>query len=99
MLSAVFGFFTHVAVNRRPNAMDRILGPGNRRAEVRFNFACQVLPPIIGAVRLYEEVNDTALMDINRAMGLALALMVIFGLLRTINLTPRGGAEHRIAPA
>ena len=79
--------------------MDRILGPGNRRAEVRFNFACQVLPPIIGAVRLYEEVNDTALMDINRAMGLALALMVIFGLLRTINLTPGDRAGHRIAPA
>ncbi len=99
VLSAVFAFFTHVAVNRRPNAMDRILGPGNRRAEVRFNFACHVLPPIIGAVRLYEEVNDTALMDINRAMGLALALMVIFGLLRTINLTPGGGAGHRTAPA
>lgn len=88
-LTGIFAFFTRVSINRRPNVMDRILGPGNRRTEARFNFACQLLPPVIGAVRLYEEVNDTALMDINRAMFLALALMVIFGLLRTIHLPAR----------
>ena len=94
-LTAAFAAFTRYAVNRRPNAMDRILGPGNRRAEVRFNFACHLLVPIIGAVRLYEEVTGTELVNINRAMFLALALIIIFGLLRTIHLTP---APRRPAP-
>jgi hypothetical protein len=99
-LTAIFALFTRTTVNRRANVMDRVLGPGNRRAEVRFGFFCQLLPPIVGAIRLYEEVNDTMLLDINRTMGLALAAVITLGLLRTINLTPgSGGTSHRIAAA
>jgi hypothetical protein len=42
----------------------------------------QSIPPVAGGVRLYEEVADTVVFDINRAMQLALALFVTFGLLR-----------------
>src|SRR5690606_11098153 len=50
-LTAIFALFTRTTVNRRANVMDRVLGPGNRRAEVRFGFFCQLLPPIVGAIR------------------------------------------------
>ena len=81
-LSGLFFLGTVGTIVRRPNAMDRIFGPGNRRGEVRYTFSMQLLPPIIGAVRLYEEVTNTIVFDINRTMQLCIALFTIYGLLR-----------------
>lgn len=76
-LSVFFHFAAVAAVARRPNAMDRVFGPPYRRKEVHLAFSMQLLPPIIGAVRLYEELADTIVFDINRAMQLGLVLMII----------------------
>ena len=81
-LTPAFAFFVRLGVNRAPNSLDRVLGPRFRAGEVRYGFAMHLLPPIIGAVRLYEEVTDTALVDINRAMHLGVALIVTVWVLR-----------------
>jgi len=52
-IRCVFQFFVHgffflmtlIAVHRKPDGMDRILGPGYRRGTGRLGFAAQVLPP------------------------------------------------------
>jgi hypothetical protein len=81
VLSVVFHLGTRAMVVRRSNVMDRILGPANRAWEVRLTFSTQILPPIIGALRLYEEVTATQLLDLSRAMQIALAGFLGFWLL------------------
>jgi len=86
-LSAVFYFGTAVSVGRKPNVFDRIFGPTYRHWEVRITFSTQILTPIVGAVRLYEEVYDTHLLDASRALQLILASFITYWLLR-ISLLP-----------
>ena len=81
-LCGVFTFFVRVAVTRPPQVMDRIFGPAFRAGEVRFAFAQQLLPPVIGAWRLYEEVANTVLMDVSRAMHLGVAFLITAWALR-----------------
>lgn len=76
VLSGFFYWATGIAVHRRPNIMDRIYGPDYRPWEVRLTFSTQFLPPIIGALRLYEEVNHVFLFDMSRATQLFLALYI-----------------------
>ena len=77
-LSGFFFMVTRAMVARRTNAMDRIFGPSYRPWEVRMTFSTQILPPIVGAVRLYEEVTGTQLFDISRAMQLSLAALIAY---------------------
>jgi hypothetical protein len=81
-LSPVFEFFVRLAVNRPPHAMDRIFGPTFRVSEVRIGFAMHLLPPPVGLVRLYEQIAGTELVDVNRALHLGVAMIVIAGALR-----------------
>jgi hypothetical protein len=87
VLSGFFYFATAISVGRKPNVFDRIFGPRYRHWEVRITFSTQILTPIIGAVRLYEEVNNTHLLDISRAIQLILASFITYWLLR-ISLLP-----------
>ncbi len=82
-LSAFFFVATNAAVNRRPTAVDRVFGPAMRRTEVRVGFGMQLLPPLVGAVRLYEALTATIVFDVNRAMQLALVGSVAFIFLLT----------------
>lgn len=100
-LSGFFWLATSFAVGRRPNALDRLFGPDNRRGEVLLTFSTQFLPPVIGAVRLYEELANVIVFDINRAMFLGLALYVAAWALwiarQTAQILPRdGGAVHEL---
>lgn len=76
MMPAIVFFLAMVGVNRRPGALDRILGPAYRRFEVRYAFGLLLIPPVAGAVRLYEEVAATELTATNRLMHLAIPLLV-----------------------
>jgi uncharacterized protein (TIGR03435 family) len=76
-MPVIFFFVVQLGVNRRPGAMDRIIGPTYRRFEVRFAFGLQLIPPIGGAVRIYEEVAATTLTDVNRLMHLAIPFMIV----------------------
>jgi hypothetical protein len=62
--------------------MDRIFGPTFRVSEVRIGFAMHLLPPPVGLVRLYEQIAGTELVDVNRALHLGVAMIVIAGALR-----------------
>ena len=78
-LAVVLGtvvFFISFSVRRPPHAMDRLFGPAYRADEVRFAFSLLLLIPLGGAVRLYEELNNTTVTDLNRLMHLAVALLV-----------------------
>lgn len=78
VVSGVFLFFVVTAVRRRPEAMDRILGPSYRRTEVRAAFAAQLLPLPNGINRLYEQVASTSTSDtLDRLMHLGLVLLVV----------------------
>ena len=94
VLSGFFYFGTAISVARKPNVFDRIFGRSYRQWEVRITFSTQILTPIIGAVRLYEEVNNVHLLDISRALQLSLASFITYWLLR-ISLLPidKGGAQ------
>ena len=81
-LSPAFEFFVRLAVNRPPYVMDRIFGPKFRASEVRIGFAMHLLPPLVGVVRLYEQVAGTELVDLNRAMHLGVAMIVTAWALR-----------------
>ena len=102
-LSFFFWLATRYAVGHRPNAMDRLFGSDYRRGEVWLSFSTQLLTPMIGAVRLYEELADVFVFNINRAMFLGLALYIALWLLWTTWLTalksPRGGAAEEIPQA
>jgi hypothetical protein len=80
-LSGFFFLATRAMVARRANVLDRIFGPAHRTWEVRITFSTQLLPPMIGALRLYEEVAATQLLDLSRAAQLALAVFLTFWLL------------------
>ena len=82
VLSGFFFMVTRAMVARRANAMDRIFGPGYRPWEVRMTFATQILPPIVGAMRLYEEVTGTQLFDMSRAVQLLLAAFIAYWVIR-----------------
>ena len=89
ILFALSGFFyvgTMASVIRRPNVMDRIFGPAYRQGEVRYVFSMQILPPVVGALRLYEEVADTHLLDLSRMMQLFLAVFILYAFLRVARL-------------
>jgi hypothetical protein len=94
-MTPAFAFFVRLGVNRAPHSLDRLLGPRFRAGEVRFGFAMHLLPPVIGAVRLYEEVTNTLFVDINRAMHLGVALIVTVWVLRLVaySTTSAGGGE------
>ncbi len=92
VLPTLLFVMTKVAVNRRPSAIDRIFGPAYRRAEVRIGFAMQLIPPIGGAVRLYEEIAGTHLIDLNRFLHVGVALVVVSWALRFAVL-PRRPAD------
>jgi hypothetical protein len=94
-LTPAFAFFVRLGVNRAPHSLDRLLGPRYRMGEVRYGFAMHLLPPVIGAVRLYEEITNTVLVDINRAMHLGVALIVTVWALRlvTYSTTSAGDGE------
>lgn len=98
-LSVFFWLGTRFAVGRRPNVMDRLFGPDYRRGEVWLTFSTQLLPPIIGGVRLYEELADVKVFGINRAMFLGLALFISAWLLwivwQTVRHVPRDGEGVR----
>ena len=81
-LSGFFFIVTRAMVARRANAMDRIFGPGYRPWEVRMSFSTQILPPIVGAMRLYEEVTGTHLFDMSRAIQLLLAAFIAYWVIR-----------------
>jgi hypothetical protein len=77
VISGVFLVFVLTAVRRRPGAMDRILGPGYRRTEVRAAFAGQLLPLPNGIARLYEQVAGAPSDNYDRYMHLGLVLLVV----------------------
>ena len=82
-LSGFFFWATRAMVARRANALDRIFGAAHRTWEVRLTFSTQLVPPMIGALRLSEEVAGTATQywDLSRAEQLALAVFLTFWLL------------------
>ena len=94
-VNPVLGFFVRLGVNRAPNVMDRLFGPTFRSNEVRFGFAMQLLPPLVGLVRLYEEVMHTELVDLNRAMHLGVATLVTAWVLRFAIYHPTVGDDRR----
>jgi len=101
-LSGFFFIATRAIVARRSNAMDRIFGPSYRPWEVRMTFSTQVLPPIVGAIRLTEEVTGTQLFDISRAIQLLLAAFIAYWLVRVAMLPidhDGVGLAHRLAEA
>jgi len=67
---------SQVGVNRRPGTLDRILGPGFRAREMRLGFFAHVIPPAVGAVRLYEEVAATQMMDTLRVLHLVVSAFI-----------------------
>jgi hypothetical protein len=83
-LSMAFEFFARLAVNRPPHVMDRMFGSKFRVSEVRIGFAMHLLPPVVGLVRLYEQVAGTELVDLNRAMHLGVAMLVTAWALRFV---------------
>ncbi|GEM_PF-1329747 len=98
-LSAFFWFTARIAVMRRANVMDRVFGADFRRWEVRYTFSMQALTPIVGALRLYEEVHDVALLDMSRAIQLFMALFITYGLLRMARLPLNPDAQSPAAIA
>lgn len=95
-LSAFFFIVARAMVARRANVMDRVFGPSYRRWEVRWAFSANFLTPLVGAVRLYEEVNNVFLFDMNRAMQLFLALYITYALLRISLLRVDPGARSGV---
>jgi hypothetical protein len=76
-ISAVFACFVVYAVWRRPAAIDRILGSGFRRTEVRVAYVMQLLPLVNGAARLYEQVTAMSLDGLDRLLHLGVVLVVL----------------------
>jgi hypothetical protein len=94
VISLAFAFFLRVSVKRPPHVMDRIFGPVFRADEVRFTFGLQLLPPLTGAVRLYEEVANVVLVDVNRAMHLGVALVIVVWVLRLTRYSSPGSSSY-----
>ena len=81
-MTPVFLFFPRLGVRRPPQALDRIFGPAFRRTEVRYGLAMNLVLPIVGSLRLYEELADAVAFDVSRATHLGLVLCVSAGILR-----------------
>jgi hypothetical protein len=77
VISGVFLLLVITAVRRRPGAMDRVVGQGFRRTEVRLAFAAQLLPLPNGIARLYEQVAGTSSQSFDRFMHLGFVLLVV----------------------
>ena len=77
VISGLFLLLVLAAVRRRPGTIDRVLGPGYRRTEVRAAFAGQLLPLPNGIARLYEQVVSTPPDNLDRFMHLGLVLLVV----------------------
>jgi len=88
-LSAFFFFMTRLMANRRPNSFDAAFGPAIRRSEVRTGFALQWTIPVIGGVRLYEELTNTLALDASRLIQLVLAAFLAWGFLQWLAWTPK----------
>ena len=99
-LSGFFFIVTRAMVARRANAMDRIFGSGYRPWEVRMTFSTQILPPIVGAMRLYEEVTGVQLLDMSRAVQLLLAAFIAYWLIRVsmLPIDPSDAAAGHPSP-
>ena len=102
-LTPIFGFFVWLAVNRPPNVMDRVLGPGFRASEVRWGFAMHLIPPVLGLISLYEEVTGTLVPGMNRATHLGVVVIVIAWMwriaTRTRHVAPDGSGGARLLRA
>ena len=94
VISLAFAFFLRLSVRRPPHVMDRIFGPVFRADEVRFAFGLQLIPPVTGTVRLFEEVANVVLVDLNRAMHLGLALLIVGWVLRLTRYSPAGSSPY-----
>jgi hypothetical protein len=82
VMTPIFLFFPRLSVRRPPQALDRIFGPAFRRTEVRYGLAMNLVLPVDGGFRLYEELAETVAFDVSRAMHLGLVLCVTAGILR-----------------
>ncbi|HEY7192044.1 MAG TPA: hypothetical protein VH436_36100 [Vicinamibacterales bacterium] len=82
IMTPIFLVFPRLSVRRPPHALDRIFGPSFRRTEVRYGLAMNLVLPIVGALRLYEELTETVAFDSSRAMHLGVVLCVSAGILR-----------------
>ncbi len=96
-MCVVFALFVRISVRRPPHMMDRLFGPAFRDGEVRFAFAQQLLPPVTGSWRLYEEISNTTFVDVSRGMHLAVALLVMAWALRLMTYTS-GNSAHGDRP-
>jgi hypothetical protein len=76
VLTPAIAFLVRLGVHRRPGTLDRILGPGFRAREIRYGFLAHVMPPAAGAVRLYEEVTATPVMDVLRVLHLVVPAFI-----------------------
>jgi hypothetical protein len=75
-LSGILVLILSIAVGRKPNAVDRILGPGYRCTGVRVAFLCQLAPLMNGVARLYEQTGGTTPDSLNRGLHLGLVAAV-----------------------
>lgn len=82
VMTPVFLLFPRLSVRRPPQALDRIFGPRFRRTEVRYGVAMNLVLPLVGAFRLYEELAETVAFDVSRVMHLGLVLCLTAGTLR-----------------
>ena len=82
VMTPIFLFLSRLSIRRPPQALDRIFGPAFRRIEARYGLAMNLVLPVVGAFRLYEEFADTTAFDVSRAMHLGLVLCLTAGILR-----------------
>src|SRR5688572_6723862 len=98
---AISGFLLLLAmsaVRRKPSALDRIVGAGYRRAEVRMTFASQLLPLMNGAARLYEQMGHTTPDTVDRVLHLGLVAFVA-GLAIAVTMRSREPASGGHTPS
>jgi len=76
-VAGILFLIARVIVMRRPGAVDRIFGPGFRRSEARVALIAQLTPLMNGAARLYEELVGTVPADVNRALHLAIVMVIV----------------------
>ena len=96
VFSGLLFFITRAGVSRRPNALDRIVGPGYRREEVRLGFTLLINAQIMFGLRLFGEVAGPDAFDADRAMHLGLVVFVIALLLRflLVRTAPEEGMHY-----
>lgn len=93
--SLVFSFMARVMVNRPPNVLDRVLGAGYRRKEVRLAFFPQLLPVAVGLLILCQEVAGLPVIDPERATFLGLTVLLTAGFLAAlVQSTAHGPASN-----